>query len=124
MLSRTATGFKAGAVAERGRSDFATVTELDLGDFAAELGAVPEGTLLPAPAAGLVALSTVPGAAFEPNVAPEAGFAADLLAGLAVAFDVADPAGELGTEPVDGLDVDGAGLLAELAGGAGFGVCA
>jgi hypothetical protein len=123
MLSRTATGFNAGAVAERGRSDFATVTELELGDFAAELGAVPEGTLLPAPAAGLVVLPTVPGAALEPTFALEAGFAADLLAGLAVAFDVADPAGELGTEPVDGLDVDGAGLLAELAGGAGFGVC-
>ena len=93
MFSRTATGFKAGAVAEGGRSDFATVTELDVGDFAAELGAVPEEALLPA---------------------PEAGFVADLLAGLAATFDVADPAGELGTEPADGLDVDGAG----------FGVCA
>jgi hypothetical protein len=124
MFSRTATGFKAGAVAEGGRSDFATVTAADLGDFASELDAVPEGTLLPVLAAGLLVLPAVPGAPFEPTVAPEAGFAADLLAGLAVTFDVADPAGELVTEPVDGLDVDGAGLLAELAGGAGFGVCA
>src|ERR1700722_11333861 len=62
MFSRTATGFKAGAVAEGGRSDFATVTAADLGDFAAELGAVPEGTLPPALAAGLLVLPA-PGAA-------------------------------------------------------------
>jgi hypothetical protein len=124
MFSRTATGLIAGAVAEVGTSDFAAVTDLDFGDFAVELGAAPEGTLLPEPAAGLLVLPAVPGAAFEPNVAPEAGFVAALPAGLAVAFDVAAPAGELGTEPDAGLGAGVAGLIAEVVGGAGFGFCA
>jgi hypothetical protein len=124
MFSRTATGLIAGAVAEVGTSDFAAVTDLDFGDFAVELGAAPERTLLPEPAARLLVLPAVPGAAFEPNVAPEAGFVAVLLAGLAVAFDVAAPAGELGTEPDAGLGSGVAGLIAEVVGGAGFGFCA
>jgi hypothetical protein len=131
MLSRTATGFRAGAAAEVGTSDFAAVTDLDLGDFAVETAAAPEEALLREAAAGLMA-PAVPGATFVPSVGPEEGFAAELpaglavgaelLAGLAVAFDVADPAGELGAEPDGGLGAAGDGLMAEVV-GAGFGVC-
>lgn len=99
--------------------------------FAAELSAGlavlltvagPAGEL--GAAAGLVVLLAVPGAALETGVAPEPGFAAELPVGLAVALDVAEPAGELGTEPDADLGAVGAGLIAEVEGGAGFGDCA
>lgn len=122
MFSRTATCFIAGAIAGVGTSDFAAITDSDLGDFAAELDVAPEGTL-PTEPAGLTVLPVVPAAAFEPTVAPETGFAAELPAGFALALDVADRAGELGTEPDDDLGAGGAGLTAEFAGGAGLAVC-
>jgi hypothetical protein len=131
-FSRAATGFIAGAVAEVGTSDFAAGTDLDLGDFAVEIAAAPEETLLPEAAAGFTALA-VPGATFVPSVAPEEGFAAELpaglavaaelLAGLAVASGVADPAGKLGAEPDVGLGAAGDGLIGEVVGGAGFEGC-
>jgi len=44
----------------------------------------------------LAVLLAVAGAAFEPGVTPEAVFAAELSAGLAMLLTVAGPAGELG----------------------------
>src|SRR3989442_12207963 len=69
-------------------------------------------------------LLAVPGGALETGVAPEPGFAAELSAGLGVALDAAEPAGELGTEPDADLGAVAAGLIAEGGGGAGFGGCA
>lgn len=114
----------AGAVTDLGASDFAAITDFGLGVVAAELGAALEGTLLPE-AAGLMVLPAAPAAAFGPaGVTLEAGFAVELPAGLALAFDVADPAGEFGTEPDDFGAAGAAGLIVELVGGAGFEVCA
>lgn len=123
MFSRTATGFSTGS-ADVGTSDFAAIVGLGLEELAADLGAAPVETLLLEAAAGLAAWPSIPGAAFERTTAAEAGFVVELLAGVALAFDVVDPAGELGAEPEDSLGVAGAGLIAELVGGAGLGVCA
>jgi hypothetical protein len=55
--------------------------------------------------------------AFEPDAAPETGFAVAFVTGLAVAFDGAAAADELDAEP----DADAAGLAPELVGGTGLG---
>lgn len=86
--------------------------------FAVEL-AVPEGTLLVEAAAGLAVL-TVPSPAFGPDATAETGFAGEVLAGFAVAFDVGALAGELGTEVGVELGAADAGFATEFAGGTGF----
>jgi hypothetical protein len=96
ILSRTATVFIVGVAAERGTLDLAAVADFDLGDFAVELAAALEEILPPGRAADLAVLLAVAGAAFEPGVTPEAVFAAELSAGLALLLTVAGPAGELG----------------------------
>jgi hypothetical protein len=102
-----------------GTSDFAAVTALGTEGFVAGLAATPEGSL-PAEATDGLAVVGVPGTAFEPDAMPEAGFAGDLVTGLAVAFDFAAALCELGAD----AGAAGAVLVAELVGGTGFGVCA
>jgi hypothetical protein len=133
-VSRTATGFRAGAVLEVGTSGFAPATDLGFGFFA--IGAeVPEEPVLPEAETGLMTLA-VP-AAFVPAVVPEEDFSAEptagfavplaLLTGWTVAVEAADPdpAGELGAELDTGLGEAGVGFAAEgvPVGGAGFGLC-
>jgi hypothetical protein len=123
ILSRTATGLIVGTPAGVGTSDFATVSGFEVEGFAVGLAVTPEGTLPAETVAGL-ALLTVPSAGFDPDATVDAGFAAGVLAGLAVVF-VAALAGELEVEPTVELDAAvGAGLVTELVVGAGFGVCA
>ena len=104
-------------------SDLAAVTPLGVEGFAVELPATFEGSLLAEAVVGLAVLA-LPGAAFEPDATPEAGFAGELVTGLAVAFDFAAAACELGAEPDADAGAAGAGLIAELVGGTGCGVCA
>lgn len=125
-VSRTATGFTEGSSTELGTSDFAALTGLGLGAFAAEFGATDKGPLLPKPEVGLLAATVAPGAPLEASVPPEAGFAAELLAGLAVPMAVAfaaGPEGELCEEPAAGPVAEAAGLIAEFVDVAGFEVC-
>ena len=123
MFSRTATGLSAGSIPRVGTSDFAAVTALGTEGFVAGLAATPEGSL-PAEATDGLAVVGVPGTAFELDAMPEAGFAGDLVTGLAVAFDFAAALCELGAEPDADAGAAGAVLVAELVGGTGFGVCA
>jgi len=124
-VSRTATGFTEGPSTELGTSEFAALTGLGSGGFAVEFGATDEGPLLPKPGVGL--LAPVPrGAPLEASVPPEAGFAAELPAGLTVPMAVVfatGPEGELGEEPAAGPVADAAGLIAEFVDGAGLEVC-
>lgn len=117
IFSRTATGFIAGTAAEVSMPDLAEVTDVDLGEFAVGLAAALEGALVPEPTVGFMLLLAVPGRATE------TGFA-ELLTGLALAFDVAAPAGEVDPEAGAGSGTGGPGLLAEFVGAAGFGVWA
>jgi len=126
-VSRTATGFTEAPSTELGTSEFAALTALGWGGFAAEFGATDEGPLLPKPGVGLLAAPVPRGAPLEASVPPEAGFAAELPAGLTVPMAVAfaaGPEGELGEEPAAGPVADAAGLIAEFVDGAGLGVCA
>jgi len=113
----------AGPAARVGTSDFAAVTALGVEGFAVELAATLEGTLLAEAVVGLAVLA-VPSAAFEPVAMPGAGFAGELVTGLAVAFDFAAAACELGAEPDADAGAAGAGLIAEPVGGTGFVACA
>lgn len=125
-VSRTATGFTEGPSTELGTSEFAALTGLGWGGFTAKFGATDEGPLLPKPGVGLLAALVPPGAPLEASVPPEAGFAAELPAGLTVPMAVAfaaGPEGELGEEPAAGPVADAAGLIAEFVDGAGLEVC-
>jgi hypothetical protein len=125
-VSRTATGFTEALSTELGTSDFAALTGLGWGGFAAEFGATDDGPLLPKPGVGLLAAPVPPGAPLEASVPPEAGFVAEFPAGLAVPMAAplaAGPEGELGEEPAAGRVVDAAGLIAELVDGTGWEVC-
>ena len=125
-VSRTATGFTEGPSTELGTSEFAALTGLGWGGFAAEFGAADEGPLLPKPGVGLLAAPVPRDTPLEASVPPEAGFAAELPGGLAVPLAVefaAGPEGELGEEAAAGPAADTAGLIAEFLDGAGLEVC-
>lgn len=100
MFSRIATGLIVGAVAGLGTFRFDAVSGFARGVFAVEL-VTPEGALFAEPGA-------------------LAGLARAVFAGLAVALDADALAGELGAEAGAG----GAGFVAALVGGTGFGACA
>jgi hypothetical protein len=100
---------------------------LVFGSFAAAFGATDEAPLLPKPGVGLLTLPVPLGVPLA-RVLVEAGFSAELAAGLAVPT-VAFASGldgvlEVGDEPVAGIVADAAGLAAEFVDGAGLGVCA
>jgi hypothetical protein len=99
MFSRIATGLIVGAVAGLGTSGFDAFSGFASAGFAVELVA-PEGALFAEPGA-LAGLA-------------RAGFA-----GLPVALDADALAGELGAE----VGAGGAGFVAALVGGTGFGAC-
>jgi hypothetical protein len=92
---------------------------LGMEGFVVEPAATLGGSLRAEAVVGLAILG-VPIVAFEPDAAPETGFAVAFVTGLAVAFDGAAAADELDAEP----DADAAGLAAELVGGTGLGAWA
>jgi hypothetical protein len=116
MFSRSATGFIAGSAARVGTSGFAAAMALGIEGFVVEPAATLGGSLRAEAVVGLAILG-VPIVAFEPDAAPETGFAVAFVTGLAVAFDGAAAADELDAEP----DADAAGLAPELVGGTGLG---
>lgn len=89
---------------------------LGMEGFVVEPAATLGGSLRAEAVVGF-AIVAVPSAAFEPDAAPETGFAVAFVTGLAVAFDGAAAADELDAEP----DADAAGLAPELVGGTGLG---
>jgi len=120
MFSRSAVGFMARATTGVGTSGVAAVTSLALGPFAVELAAATEEGLL----GGALGLTpTAPSAGFGPGVAPGAGLAGALVAGLALTLAPAGPAGEL-PEVDAGFDASDTGWAGEVVGGTGFGACA
>jgi hypothetical protein len=93
---------------------------LGIEGFVVEPAATLGGSLRAEAVVGF-AIVAVPSAAFEPDAAPETGFAVAFVSGLAVAFDGAAAADELDAEPDVGAGADAAGLTAGLVGGIGFG---
>lgn len=109
-MAATATG--------AGTSDFGAGSGLEFAEGPVELAAAA-GEILPAAAPVALTAVVVP-AGFEPGVAPEAGFTAEVLTGFAVLFAVAAPTAELGAGAATGFGAGGVGLAAEVVAGAGF----
>lgn len=112
MFSRNATGVTEGPTSALGAYDFAAVTGLDLGSFAAESGGTAEGAFVANPAPGFLAGTVGPATLLGATAALAAGFVAELPAALS---------GEFGAEADAGADEGDAGLAAELVDGDGFG---
>lgn len=111
IFSRTATGLITAALVSRGMSGFAAVNSLEVDGVAAEFAAAPSGTL-PLGAPDVLVAPAVAIGGFDPGLAPEADFGAELF-GLAAAAAVAGFA-------VAGFAVPAVGC--ELAAGAGPGL--